>query len=105
MPKKKNKAGKRNHNDVAAPEYQKAKLVLLERITKTLVNTLSLKNVLKTITDGMVDVFGYAGSIIFINDERHNSIILKALSHDAKVISSVEKLIGFSLDDHIFRTD
>jgi len=105
MPKKQNMAGKRNHNDVAMPEYQKAKLLLLERITKTLVNTLSLKNVLKTITDGMVDVFGYAGSIIFMNDERHNSIILKALSYDAKVISSVEKLIGFSLDDHIFRID
>ena len=93
------------YRDVTARQQQEAELHLLQRINKALISTLSLDEVLQTIAEGMVDTFGYAGSLIFLTDEARDCLVLKALAYDSKVIAQVEKLVGFSLRGHEFVPD
>ena len=97
--------GIEHRNGICKQSKKKSELLVLQRINNTLVNTLSLHDVLQTITDGMIDTFGFAGSIIFTNDERHNCLVLKALSYNSKIVARVEKLTGYSLKDHRFSID
>jgi PAS domain S-box-containing protein len=67
-----------------------------------------LDEVLEAIADGMVKVFGYTGSLVFLDEEgKGEAITLKAFAYDyePRIIKKVEKLLGFSLKEHKFNPE
>ncbi len=83
-------------------------LGLLQDINTALNSAAGLDEVLEAIADGMVKVFSYTGSLVFLDEEgRGEAITLKAFAYDYKpmIIKKVEKLLGFSLKGHVFNPE
>ncbi|MBA7552445.1 hypothetical protein ES705_45006 [subsurface metagenome] len=67
-----------------------------------------LDEVLEVIAGGMVKVFGYTGSLVFLDEEgKGEAITLKAFAYDyePRIMKKVEKLLGFSLKEHKFNPE
>ncbi len=81
-------------------------LNLLQNINTALNSAAGLEEIFEIIAGGMVKVFGYTGSMVFLDEEgTGQTITLKALAYDPKIIKKVEKLLGFSLKGHVFKPE
>lgn len=83
-------------------------LNLLLEINVSLNRVAGLDEVLQNITKGLVDIFGYNGSLIFEYENVGEPVLtLKALAYDydPEIIKKVEKLLGFSVLGHQFKPE
>jgi len=83
-------------------------LNLLLEISSSLNRAAGLDEVLQNITRGLVEIFGYNGSLIFEYENiREPLLTLKALVYndDPGIIKKVEKLVGFSVLGHQFKPE
>ena len=83
-------------------------LSLFQDINTALNSAAGLDEVLEAIAGGMVKVFGYTGSLVFLDEEgKGEAITLKAFAYDYKprIIKKIEKILGFSLKGHEFNPE
>jgi PAS domain S-box-containing protein len=88
--------------------YLARELELLQNINAALNSTAGLTEVLDTITEGMIKVFGYTGSMIFLNATGDGvKITLGSFAYDYTpgIIRKIEDLLGFSLKGHVFEPE
>ncbi len=83
-------------------------LNLLLEINSSLNRAVGLDEVLQNITLGLVDIFGYNGSLIFeYENVREPLLTLKAQAYncDTRILKKVEKILGFSVLGHEFKPE
>ena len=83
-------------------------LDLLQKINSVLTNYVSIDEIFQIIATGMVKVFGYTGSLVFLDGEgKGDSIILKAYNYDFdnRIIKKIEKLVHFAIKGHEFHPE
>ena len=88
--------------------YLARELKLLQNINAALNSTTGLTEVLDTIAEGMVKVFGYTGSLIFLDKKGDGAkITLESFAYDYNptIIRKIEGLLGFSLKGHVFEPE
>ncbi|MCK5198561.1 MAG: GAF domain-containing protein, partial [Spirochaetales bacterium] len=88
--------------------HTEKELKLLHNINAALNSAAGLTEVLDTITEGMVKVFGYTGSLVFLDKKGDGTTItLKSLAYDYKpgIVRKIESLLGFSLKGHVFEPE
>jgi len=83
-------------------------LNLLLEINSSLNRAVGLDEVLQNIIRGLVDIFGYNGSLIFeYANDKEPLLTLKAHAYncDTGILKKVEKLLGFSVLGHEFKPE
>jgi len=83
-------------------------LSLLLEMNSILNSTVGMDQVLQSIARGLVDVFGYGGSLVFEYQEDEGPVLsIKAFAYKygSEIIDRIEKLLGFPLVGYQFRPE
>ncbi|MQY77134.1 MAG: GAF domain-containing protein [Spirochaeta sp.] len=83
-------------------------LSLLLEINSILNSAVSMDQVLQSIARGLVDVFGYGGSLVFEHQEDEGPVLtIKAFAYNygSETIERIEKLLGFPLVGYQFHPE
>jgi len=77
----------------------------LQGVTASIHSTLDLKSILKYITDGAIHNLGYTTAFIVIRNDEKKCFEMMSISTKKKILSQIEKILGFSLKELSIPTD
>jgi len=78
------------------------RLQMLQEITASVHSTLDLEEVFKQITDSFVYSMGYNSALIIKRNDKTNWFEVKTLSSKKWILTEVDKLLGFTLENYSF---
>ena len=79
-----------------------SRLQMLQQITASVHSTLDLEGVFSQITDSFVYSMGYNSALIIKRNDKTNWFEVKTLSSKKWILTEVDKLLGFTLENYSF---
>ncbi len=90
----------RKSEETAKLKRRTEELLMFQDVNNALSAGTNLDEILQAIVDGLTEVFGYYSSGVYLLSEDGSHLIPKIYSIDSKASRTIEKLIGFGIEDY-----